>query len=271
MYKLQFGPSGLNPAMSIKNVLSKVIHHPNGERRSSSPGHPSPDHSPSPGPGHRKSIATYLFDKEYVSSSDNESSGYDTDTISKKAMKRRARKAQHESKSRMSLESRDESEERAKKRLEEAAKTETAEMKSRYGDLPLMQSTARGTDNRINFDSIGPHMIDQEVVFRCRLHHVRAMGAKLTFLIFRQQINTLQGVLVEQPGVVSQVMLNWAEHIRTGSVIRVKGVIQKPEAPVVKSASIHNVEIRVTDLKVIVTRPEPSMRPFLMAYLGRHC
>ena len=156
------------------------------------------------------------------------------------------------------MQSRDSSEERAKKRLEEAAKTETDEMKARYGPLPLMQSTTRDTDNRIDIDTITDDMDGQEVAFRCRLHHVRTMSAKLVFLIFRQQISTIQGVLHEEPGVISQVFLHWAEHLRTGSVVLVKGVIQKVQVPV-KSASIHGVEVKVQELKLIVARAEPGM------------
>jgi hypothetical protein len=259
--------SGLNPTMSgVKKALSKVIH-VNGEgRRASSPGplgSKSPEHSPSPAGeksptgSHRKSIAAFLFDKEYASGSENDSEDFDSDGMSKNAKKREARRKQHEVKSRMSIESRDSSEDRAKKRLEEAAKTETGDMKARYGALPLMQSTTRDTDNRINIDIINEEMDGQEVVFRARLHHIRPMSAKLVFLIFRQQISTIQGVLYEEPGVISEVFLHWAEHLRTGSVILVKGVIQKVKVPV-KSASIHGVEVKIKELKLIVARAEPG-------------
>ncbi|RMZ84542.1 hypothetical protein DV737_g1131, partial [Chaetothyriales sp. CBS 132003] len=97
---------------------------------------------------------------------------------------------------------------------------------------------------------------DGEVTIRARLHHVRNMGVKLVFLIFRQQISTLQGVLVEKPGEIGPLMMHWAEHLRTGSIVLVTGILQRPEIPV-KSASIHNVEIHVTSLKVIVRRAEP--------------
>ena len=267
MSKLQNSLGGFGPTMSgVKRALSKVIH-VNGEgHRSSSPGptgSKSPDHSPSPAShqsptGHqRKSIASFLFDKDYASGSENESEDFDSDGISKNAKKREARRKQHESKSRMSMQSRDSSEDRGKKRLEEAAKTETDEMKTRYGTLPLMQSTTRNTDNRINIDTISEDMEGQEVAFRCRLHHVRAMSAKLVFLIFRQQISTIQGVLHEEPGVISQIFLHWAEHLRTGSVLLVKGVVQKVQVPV-KSASIHGVEVKVRELKLIVARAEPG-------------
>ena len=255
--KVQTESSNLRITMSVKRALSKVVHLNGDGRRSSEPGtprHHTPEHSPSPVNSHRKAIATYLFDKDNVSSSDNESD-YDSDGLSKNAAKRIARKAEKtSSKSRMSIESRELSEERAKKRLEEARETETEEMKARYGALPLMQSTTRSTDKRINIETIKDDMVDREVCFRARLHHVRTMSAKLVFLIFRQQINTIQGVLHEEEGVISQLMLHWAEHVRTGSVMLVKGVIKKAE---VKSASIHGIEVHVRDLKVIVARAEP--------------
>ena len=269
MMQPQKSLTGFNPTMSgVKRALSKVIH-TNGEgRRSSSPGPigtKSPDHSPSPAShsavsptgSHRKSIAAFLFDKDYASGSEYESEDFDSDGMSKNAKKREARKKQHESKSRMSMQSRDSSEDRAKKRLEEAAKTETDEMKARYGSLPLMQSTTRDTDKRINIDTITDDMAGQEVVFRARLHHVRAMSAKLLFLIFRQQISTIQGVLTQEPDIISEIFLHWAEHLRTGSIVLVKGIIQKVLVPV-KSASIHGVEVKVRELKLIVARAEPG-------------
>ncbi|KAK5458393.1 aspartate--tRNA ligase dps1 [Exophiala xenobiotica] len=244
------------------SVLKKITKHV-PTRGSDSPrasGEFSPTASSSPGP-HRRSLAQLLHlekDKDYTSS-DNESdiSDFDSDGLSKNAQKRAlAKQKKREQRSRLSLENRDDSEERIKKRLEEAAKTETADMKARYGDLPLMQSTTRFTTERIDISTITEDMVGKEVIFRCRLHHVRNMGAKLVFLIFRQQISTIQGVLVEAPGKISAVMIHWAEHLRTGNIMLVKGVLQKPQIPV-KSASIHTIEIHVTDLHTIVKRDEP--------------
>jgi ergosteryl-3beta-O-L-aspartate synthase len=247
--------------------LSKAFHVPNGDqhtRRDS--GEMSPHtshnshHSQSPGP-HRRSLAQILhLHKDDYTSSDNESetSDFDSDSISKNQAKRLASKAKKkEARSRLSLEHRDDSEERSKKRLEDAAKTETDEMRARYGDMPLMQSTTRNTTKRIDINTITEEMVGQEVTFRCRLHHARNMGVKLVFLIFRQQISTIQGVMVEKAGEVGPLMMHWAEHLRTGSVVLVTGTLKKPDIPV-KSVSIHTVEVAVTSLKLIVRRAEPG-------------
>ena len=248
--------------MSVLRKLSKVVVHPNGaESPKHGDGHRESLSSQSPGP-HRRSLAQFLHlgDKTDYTSSDNESdmSDFDGEGMSKNAHKRAlAKQRKHEHRSKLSVDHRDDSEERIKKRLEDAAQTETDDMKARYGDLPLMQSTTRHTHDRLDISTVTEEMAGKDVVFRCRLHHVRSMGAKLTFLIFRQQISTIQGVLVEEPGKVSAIMIHWAEHLRTGNIILVKGTLQKPQIPV-KSASIHHMEIKVNDLHVVVRRSEPG-------------
>jgi ergosteryl-3beta-O-L-aspartate synthase len=228
--------------MSVIRKLSKAIHHlPNGDRKPSADSSPAGSPKLSPSSPHRRSIAAIFQDKESVSSSEDFSDlDYDLG-MSKNAQKRQTRKRERESRSRLSIEQREESEERMRQKLEEASKHETEEMKNRYGQLPLMQSTDRPREGRISFEQITPDMVGQEIVFRARVHHVRRMGLKLVFFIFRQQINTMQGVLNEVPSEASIVMLHWAEHIQRGSIVRVKGVLQKPEAPV-KSTTIHELE-----------------------------
>lgn len=245
--------------------LSKAFHVPNGDhhsRRESGDITPHNSHgsgSQSPGP-HRRSLAQILHLNSDYTSSDNESetSDFDSDSISKNQAKRLATKAKkREARSRLSLEHRDDSEERSKKRLEEAAKTETDEMRARYGDMPLMQSTTRNTTKRIDISTITEDMVGQEITFRCRLHHARNMGVKLVFLIFRQQIATIQGVMHEEPGRIGPLAMHWAEHLRTGSIVLVTGTLKKPDIPV-KSVSIHTVEVAVNSLKLIVRRAEPG-------------
>ncbi len=252
--------------MSVIRKLSKVIHHlPNGDRKSdsasSSVGSPviSPPSSPKHSNpfNHRKPLTAIFREKEYVSSSDDFNDLDAEEGKSKNALKRQARKQQHEPRSRLSLEKKESCEERTKRKLEEASKHETEEMKNRYGDLPLIQSTDRTGENRIDFRNITSDMVGQEIVFRARLHHIRRMGLKLVFFIFRQQINTIQGVLNEVPGQSSIVMLHWAEHIQRGSIVKVKGVLQKPEVPV-KSTTMHDLEVKITDFKLIVRRADHS-------------
>jgi len=259
---------------AFKRVATALGHH--DERRTSSgtrtpTGDSTNGAGSPPGAIKRSSIAAILhrFDRksDYSSgTSDSETDSDDLDDGTSKNAARRLEKKQKkkEIRARMSIESgRDESEEQVKQRLQEAMAKETDDMKARYGELPMSQSTTRGTDKRIDVDTLTDDMIGQEVCFRARIHHHRNMGQKLAFIMFRQRISTIQGVLVEEAGLVGPLMIHWSEHVRTGSIMRVKGIIQKPAVPV-KSASIHNLEVKITDLHIIVKRAEPGRNSDLM-------
>lgn len=241
------------------------------ERRSSSGTRTPTDLSTSSNPhsahsAHKRgSIAAILhrFDHKDSYSSGTDSTSSDSelegDGTSKNLQKRLEKKQKKkEMKARMSMESgRGETEEKLKERLDAAKARETDDMRARYGDLPMSQSTTRNSEKRIDIDTLTEDMVDQEVVFRARLHHHRNMGQKLVFVMLRQRISTIQGVMVEEAGLVGPLMIHWSEHIRTGSIMRVRGIVQKPTVPV-KSASIHNLEIKITHLHIIAKRAEPG-------------
>lgn len=212
----------------------------------------------------RSSIAAILhrFDHRDYSSSGTDSTSSDSEIEADGTSKNLARKLEkkqkkREIKARISIESgRGETDEKLKERLDAARAKETDDMRARYGELPMSQSTTRNTEKRIDIDTLTDDMVDKEVVFRARMHHHRNLGQKLVFIMFRQRISTIQGVLVEEPGLVGPLMIHWSEHVRTGSVMRVRGIVQKPAVPV-KSATIHSLEIKITHLHVIAKRAEP--------------
>ncbi|PYH76545.1 aspartyl-tRNA synthetase, cytoplasmic [Aspergillus uvarum CBS 121591] len=237
--------------MSIKRALSKIK---TSRTSTGEDGHSSPSVSLSP---RRTIFSNILRDRDYVSSSDDVSDDSSaTGGMSKNQQKRLARKQRKES-SRLSEERHSEdSDMRHKEEIATAAREETAEMKARYGELPLMQSRTRTHELRTNFTDISASLVGQEVYFTARLHIIRRMSAKLVFLVFRQQLFTFQGVLHDEPGVVSLAMVHWAEHLRLGSIVRVRGVVQAPQVPVL-GCTIHDVEVAIKELHLVVRREEP--------------
>lgn len=234
--------------MSIKRALSK-IKKGKGDVESTSRSDSS-SHSP-----HRRILSSFFRERDYISSSDDFSDDSSSaGGLSKKQQKRLARQERRQERSRLSEEQRSESEKRHK--IEDAARNETEEMKARYGDLPLVQSRERKSESFISMEDISAATIGKEVIFTGRLHVVRRMSAKLVFLVFRQQLDTFQGVLHEKPGAVSKAMIQWAEHIRIGSVVRVRGTVQSPHVPV-QSCSLHDVELAIEEIHVLVRREEP--------------
>lgn len=144
-----------------------------------------------------------------------------------------------------------------RKDLEEfEAENESAELRSHYGRLPLVQSQEEQQDKWTPLATISPQLIDQDIVFRARLHVLRRMSPKLVFLVFRDQLTTVQGVLQAEEGKVSEHMVRWAEHIRAGTILLVKGKVQKPVQRI-KRASVHDAEIMVSELHVVSERTDP--------------
>ncbi|KAJ5447204.1 Nucleic acid-binding OB-fold [Penicillium cf. griseofulvum] len=255
--------------MSIKRALSKAIKgHLGGDDDSSGSNthtalpakvRTAQSRSDSPAASPRRSIlSSFLRDKnEYVSSSDDVSDDSSTGALSKNQQKRLVRQHRRSERSRLSEEMFSETDHRRKEEeITKAAAEETADMKARYGELPLMQSATRSRELRTRIDDISPAMEGQKVFFSARLHVIRRMSAKLVFLVFRQQLGTFQGVLHERKGISSIAMIQWAEHLRVGSFVTVRGTIQKPEVPVM-GCSIHDVELAVDSIHLQVRREEP--------------
>lgn len=115
-----------NPLKKLSQKLHSP-HSPNGDGKHHRVG--SGDlTSPTSQSPHRRSLAQILHLDNSYTSSDNESetSDFDSDGPSKNQQRRMATKAKKkEAKSRLSLEHRDDSEERSRQRLEDAARVET--------------------------------------------------------------------------------------------------------------------------------------------------
>ncbi|KAJ5171280.1 Nucleic acid-binding OB-fold [Penicillium coprophilum] len=255
--------------MSIKRALSKAIRgHLGGDDdasgsnvRSALPPkvRTAQSRSGSPSASPRRSIlGSFLRDKnEYISSSDDVSDDSSTGALSKNQQKRLVRQQRRSERSRLSEEMFSETDHRRKEEeIAKAAAEETADMKARYGELPLMQSATRSGELRTRLDDISLAMEGQQVFFTARLHVIRRMSAKLVFLVFRQQLGTFQGVLHERPGISSIAMVQWVEHLRVGSFVTVRGTVQKPEVPVM-GCSIHDVELAIDSVHLQVRREEP--------------
>ncbi|GMK53643.1 hypothetical protein CspeluHIS016_0102290 [Cutaneotrichosporon spelunceum] len=156
-------------------------------------------------------------------------------------------------------------EEEERKKREAAAAVDNASQN--YGKLPLHQSQERLGRQYLQFDKISDADVGKQAVFRARMHNTRAQGAKMVFLAFRQQTETLQGVLVQSKETdehqVSKQMLKYATTIPAESIVIVEGVIKAAE---VKSCTIQNYEISVQKLYTAV---EAQALPFSMADASR--
>ncbi|ORY66938.1 hypothetical protein BCR35DRAFT_334495 [Leucosporidium creatinivorum] len=154
---------------------------------------------------------------------------------------------------------------RLKKEAAEKAAREAADVDysaDKYGKLPLVQSTERTGIVRTQFVNLSEANVGQDVTFRARLQTSRAQGAKMVFLVFRQQNHTIQALVQVEPELVSKKMVRFAESINPESIVLVEGTVQKPLEPV-KSCTVQDAEIKIKTLRII--SEAPNLLPFSMA------
>ncbi len=168
-----------------------------------------------------------------------------------------ARRRSHEARINANEERRQETLRQKREEDERAAREESEEIHRRYGNLPLMQSREdKPTEgDRWQIDSRHTQQVGEEVTLRARVHAARKMSAKLAFLVLRQQLATIQGVLHMEEGEISTHMVQWVESIPTESIVLVKGYLQHPEVPITR-CSVHDLEISIQELHVIVRKEE---------------
>lgn len=84
------------------------------------------------------------------------------------------------------------------------------------------------------------------VTFRARIHTQRRMSRFLDFLLFRDQTDTIQGVLSR----AHPNMVRWVQHLTPESIVQVSGTLQKPVEDV-RSANHHSVEVNIDTVHLV--------------------
>ncbi|KAF1951859.1 aspartyl-tRNA synthetase-like protein [Byssothecium circinans] len=185
-------------------------------------------------------------------SSDDLPLNRDGEPMSRNQLRKHEKQAAQEERKKENFEKGKEIEKRRKEMEEQADKELTPEQKAKYGVLPPNSYASEWKhEPRMNIMDFTAADVGKEVVFRARIHHLRNMSAKFVFVLFRQKLATIQGILVEH-GDITKYMLYWVEHLEAETVVLVKGILQEPKSKQgeVTGASIHDVEVAVHSLHV---------------------
>ncbi|KAI1386757.1 aspartyl-tRNA synthetase [Hypoxylon trugodes] len=176
----------------------------------------------------------------------------DTDGLDEETNKKHL-KAIYEKRAKKELQKEERKSLQAKRREEEEAalSSEPPELRESYGTLNDEKLPHSFRLENLTTDDVG-----QTISFNARLHHVRSVSAKLAFVLLRQQVDTVQGVLQVREGVVSENFVRWAEHLNAESVVHVRGTVRTPPEQI-KTCSIHNLEILIDSMHVLVPVEEP--------------
>ena len=123
--------------------------------------------------------------------------------------------------------------------------------KANYGALPA----AAKTPDLIELNGLTEDFLGKEVTIVARVHNSRSQSAKLAFLMLREAGTTIQAVVAAAGESVSKQMVKWSIGVNGNSVVRVSGVVSKPDPPVA-SASLSSLEIHITKIYMIAEAPE---------------
>lgn len=157
----------------------------------------------------------------------------------------------------------------AKEAAEREAKANAEDFaKENYGQLPLMTSDPSKVtgEHRVLLEHLSGENDGQEILFRARVHTSRQQSAKMLFFEFRQKNDIIQGLLRADSKQVSKQMVKWAGAQHLESIVLVRGTVSKVKEPV-KSATIQDIEVHVSQLFVIESTPEKL--PLLVADASR--
>jgi nondiscriminating aspartyl-tRNA synthetase len=119
----------------------------------------------------------------------------------------------------------------------------------------LNKSAERPRHTYANLSELSAANDSEEIVFRARVQNSRAQGAKMVFVVLRQGVDTIQGLLqVAGDGSVSKQMVKWAAGINLESIVMVHGTVKKV-AEEIKSATVTDAEVHITKLYLVSEAP----------------
>ncbi|KAL2142007.1 hypothetical protein VTI28DRAFT_1697 [Corynascus sepedonium] len=159
----------------------------------------------------------------------------------KKAQEQRAKEDDRESQRRSFQQRRQEEEEKAHQ-------NDPPEIAARYGTKTNDALTKTESIQKLAAD---PANAGKPVSFIARIHHVRCMSSKLAFIIFRDQVELIQGVLAYRAGEISENFVRWAEHLTSEGFVHVQGTLQRPPEKI-KGCSIQDLEVIIDTMHSVV-------------------
>ncbi|KAJ3979795.1 hypothetical protein F5890DRAFT_1575886 [Lentinula detonsa] len=136
---------------------------------------------------------------------------------------------------------------------------ESEEERNAYGEIDWDWDN----EEQVQIQNISSHSVNQTIHILARIHTIRAVSSSLVFIVFRQQLDTIQGVLSPTPPPSSPTphMIHWASRLNPETIVHVKAIVQKPNLPKggerIEGTSVHDVELRILELHVLSRVAEP--------------
>lgn len=169
-------------------------------------------------------------------SSTSSASGRASGKASRRTEEKHARK---EEKLRRLEQEREEIEDRRKLEDQAAMMEEDEETRARYGWCTEAKEL-------ISIKEVAERKAGDEVTFRARIHHQRDVSKHLDFLLFRDQTDSIQGILQHD----TSHFVKWVQRLDPESLVQVTGTLQQAPEPV-RSATYKDLEVKIYSVHLI--------------------
>ncbi|RLV90082.1 Aspartate--tRNA ligase cytoplasmic [Spathaspora sp. JA1] len=139
-----------------------------------------------------------------------------------------------------------------------------------YGKLPLINSSVKTNQVRVQLSDLSSVNDGDHVIFRARVHKSRQQGATMVFLTLRQQTELIQALVrtnkETDDKAISKRMVKWAGSINLESIVLIEGKVSKVDE-LIKSATIQDIEIQIE--KIFTIQETPEQLPLLLEDASR--
>ncbi|KAH8681279.1 hypothetical protein BX600DRAFT_446163 [Xylariales sp. PMI_506] len=139
-----------------------------------------------------------------------------------------------------------EREESRQREAEQAAQEEDEETRARYGTYSDINELPTHPNELSTIEEVTKFPVGTEVAYRARIHTQRRVSPMLDFLLFRDQTQSIQGVLSR----TSPHMIRWVQRLHPESLVFITGTLKEPQEAV-RSATHSNVEVDVYSTHLI--------------------
>jgi lysyl-tRNA synthetase class II len=144
-----------------------------------------------------------------------------------------------------------------------ASTGEDSELAHLYGDSPMVRSATMTEKVYYQVEDLSTDNIGQKIWLRGRLSTSRAVG-KGVFIVLRQMVNTVQGVLF-QGSAVPKAMVKYTSAISMESVVDIEATVASPDIPVM-GTTVKSIELIISEIHVVSRALE---LPFSLEDAGR--
>jgi len=137
---------------------------------------------------------------------------------------------------------------KAQREAEELAKKKAAALGDKCGDAPLIQSTEISGRVWTRLSELNDSHVGKKVLIRARVHTSRSKG-KAAFMVLRQGVRTVQGVLFQSKEVPKE-MIKYADSISRESIVDVTATVSAAPEPI-EACTIKGLELQLETLHTI--------------------